>query len=76
MNGIRLRKTLTLIAVAAIAGIIACGGVIMSLCDNNSLQWRSKPSLLIVAILFFSVVALWFAKRRGLLLEWIFHVFH
>ena len=71
MNGIRFRKTLTFIAVAAIVGAMACYAITLSTCDN-SLQWRSKPCLLIIAMLSFSVVALWFAKRRGLLMEWIF----
>ena len=72
MNGIRHWKIFVFIGVVAIVGIIACGGVMTSICDNDSLQCRLKPSLLVFALVSFSGISLWFAKHRGLPLEWIF----
>lgn len=72
MSGGRLRKTLGGVGVGAIVGMIACGVIITSICDNGSLECRLKPSLLIVAMALVAGAALWLAKRCGLRMEWIF----
>ena len=67
MNGIRPWKTWVSIGAVVIAGIIACGGIMTSICDDGSLQYRVKPCLLIVAMTSFSGIELKIPFTSGII---------